>query len=101
MTTTGPDGALVAELADGLQRGGEPRHADGEAGRRHVLAAEAADEAVIAPAPADRAEHDGLALLVRHLEGELRFEDGAGVVFEAADDGRIDLNSVRAIASGI
>ena len=51
---------------------------------------EAADEAVIAPAAADRAEADGAALFVFHLEGELGLEDGAGVVFEAADDGRID-----------
>ena len=93
VTTTGPRSALVAELADRLQRRGEPRHADREAGRRHVLAAEAADQAVIAPSPADRAEDDGLALLVGHLERELRLEDGAGVVFEAADDGGIDPNS--------
>ena len=86
VTTTGPEQTLIAELADRLQRRGEPRHADGETGRRNILAAEAADEAVIAPSPADRAEDDGLAFLVRHFEGELRLEDGPGVIFQAADD---------------
>ena len=86
--------AFVVELADGFQRGGEPRDADGETGRRNVFAAEAADEAVVAPSPADRAEDDRLAFFVRHFEGELGFEDGAGVVFEAADDGGIDTDSI-------
>ena len=55
---------------------------------------EAADQPVIAPAAADRAEHDRLALLVRDLERQLGLEDGAGVVFEAADDRGIDSDAV-------
>ncbi len=68
----------------------QPRHADGEAGRGDRLGAEAGDEAVITPAAADRAEADGTAVLVLDLEGEFGLEDGAGVVFEAADDGGVD-----------
>ena len=63
------------------------------------LAAEATDEAIVAPAPADGAEDDGLAFLVRDLEGELRLEDGAGVVFEAAHDGGIDHDLIRSYDS--
>ena len=49
-----------------------------------------ADEPVVAPAAADRAEADGLALVVLGLERQFNFVDRAGVVFEAADDGGID-----------
>ena len=47
---------------------------------------EALDEAVVAPAAADRAEAHGLAVLVDDRDGDLGFEHGAGVVLEAADD---------------
>ena len=58
-------------------------------------AAEAGDEAVVAATATDGAEDDVLALLVLHLEGEFDLEDRAGVVFEAADDGGVDLDAVR------
>ena len=83
------------ELAEMLERGHEPRHADGESGGRHRLAAEARHEAVIAPAARDRAEADGLAVVAFDFEGEIGFVDGAGVIFEAADDGGVD--TIRSI----
>src|SRR6185312_9469777 len=70
----------------------QARDADREAGRRNRLLTEAGDEAVIAPAAADRAEADRLPVLANRFEGELRFEDGAGVIFEPAHDGGIDAN---------
>ena len=63
----------------------QARDADGEAGGRHLLAEEALDEAIVAPAAADRAEAHGLAVLVDDGNGDLGFEHGAGVVLEAAD----------------
>ena len=90
-TTTGPGARPDAlDLAEHLQRREQARDADGEAGRRHRLAAEARDQTVIAPAAADRAEAHGAAVLVLHLEGQLGLVDRAGVVFEAAHDGGID-----------
>ena len=56
---------LAVELADQRERRLQPRDADGESGRRHRLAAEARDEAVVTPSPADRAEPHRPALLVR------------------------------------
>ena len=61
---------------------------------------EAADEPVIAPAAADRAEAHRAAVLVLDLKGQLGLVDGAGVVFEAAHDGRVDDDAV-AIARGV
>ena len=72
--------------ADQVQRRLQARDADGEAGGGHLLAGEARDEIVVAPAAADGAEADGVALLVLGRDQQLGFEDGAGVVFEAADD---------------
>ncbi len=97
-TTTGPDGVGGVALAERGQRGLQPRHADREAGRRHVVLHEAADQPVVAPAAADRAEARRLALLVDGLEQQLRLEDGAGVVFKAAHDRRIDADAVRPVA---
>src|SRR5262249_2057441 len=77
----------------------QARDADGETGRRHVVAAEAADEAVVAPAAADRAEAHRPAFVVLDLEGELHLEDGTGVVLQAAHDGGIDTNAIFSIAS--
>ncbi len=85
---------LVIELADQGQRGLQPRHADGEAGRRHRLAAEARHEAVVAPAAADRAEAHRAAFLVLGFEQQFNLVDRAGVVLEAADDGGIDPDSI-------
>ena len=81
-------GGLV--LVERGKRRLQARHADGEAGGRHLLAGEAGDEIVVAPAAADRAEADRAALLVLHLEGQLGLEHRAGVVLEPADDRRID-----------
>ena len=77
---------------DRAQRRKQPRDADRKAGRRNRLRAEARDEPVIAPAAADRAEADRPAVVVLDLEGQLRLEDGAGVIFEPANDGGIDTN---------
>ena len=56
------DGGLV--LVDGGERGLQARDADGEAGGGHLGAEEALDQAVVAPAAADRAEAHGLAVFV-------------------------------------
>ena len=85
---------LLSELAERGERRLQARHADGEAGRRHRLAAEARDEPVIAPAAADRAEAHRAAFLVLDFEGQFNFVDRAGVVFEAADDGGVDANAI-------
>ena len=86
------------ELAEVLQRRHQARDADGKAGRRHRLAAEARDQPVIAPAAADRAEADDLALLVGDFGQQFGLVDRAGVIFEAADDGGIDRMRSGAIA---
>ena len=85
---------LVVELAEQRERGLQARDADGETGRRHRLAAEARDQAVVAPAAADRAEAHGAAFFVFGFERQFNFVDRAGVVLEAADDGFIDLDSI-------
>ncbi len=69
----------------------QPRHADRKTGRRNRFAAKARDEPVIAAAAADRAEPHGMTEFVFHREGQFGLEDGAGVIFEAADDGGVDL----------
>ena len=79
------------------QRGLQARDADGEAGGRNLLAGEAGDEIVVAAAAADRAEADRPAFFVLGFDQQLGFEHGAGVVLEAADDGRVDTNSTVAI----
>ena len=89
MTTTGPGSVFGLDLAEIFERGEEPRHADGKSGRRHRLAAKARHQAVIAPAAADRAEARRAVGAVGG-EGQFNFEDRAGVIFEAADDGGID-----------
>ena len=55
-------------------------------------------EAVVASAAADRAEAHELAVFVLRLDQEFGFEHGAGVVFEATNDGGIDADTVDAIA---
>ena len=57
------------------------------------------DQAVVAPAAADRAEAHRAAFLVLGLEGQFNFVDRAGVIFEAADDGGIDANAVMLVSS--
>ena len=88
------------ELAEMLERGHEPRHADGESGGRHRLAAKARDESVIASAAADRTEADRIAL-VFGLKGQIGFVDRAGVIFEAADDGGVDDDAAIGIACAV
>ncbi len=75
---------------DRPQRREQPRHADRKAGRRDWIGAKAGDEAVIAPAAADRAEANGPAVFAGRLEGQLGFEDGAGIIFETAHDRGVD-----------
>ncbi len=50
-----------ADLAERLETEQETRHADGDTGRRHLLAGEALDETVIASAADDGAKADRLA----------------------------------------
>ena len=91
------DGALhgfSGELAEGLEAVEQARHADGESGGRNLLAGEALDEAVIASAAHHRAEADRLPALVFDGRGQLSFEHGAGVIFEAADDGGVDADAL-------
>ncbi len=51
---------FARELAEGLEAVEQARHADGESGGRNLLAGEALDETVIAPAAHYRAEPDRL-----------------------------------------
>src|SRR5262249_38303538 len=88
----------LAEMGEG---GEQARHADREAGRRHRLAAESRDEAVITPAAADRAEAHRLAIVAGGGEGEFDLVDGAGVVLEAADDGGVDNDATIEIAGSL
>src|SRR5262249_51168221 len=85
---------LRLDLAEMLERREQARHADREAGGRHRLAAEARDEAIVAPAAADRAKAHGPAALVLRLERQLHLVDRAGVILEAAHDRRIDADAV-------
>ena len=80
------------ELAEGLEAVEQARHADGESGGRNLLAGEALDKTVIAPAAHYRAEPDRLPALVLDGCGQLSFEHGAGVIFEATDDGGINIH---------
>src|SRR5690606_39957758 len=79
------------------QRRHQARDADGKARGWNGLAHETRDEAIVTPATADRPEDDLFSLLVGDVEGEFGFEDRASVVFEAAHDGGIDLDAVRAV----
>ena len=96
----GAGGVGGREIAGELQRIGEARDADREAGRGDGLAAEARDEAIVAAAATDGAEDDVLALLVGDGEGEFDLEDGAGVVFEAADDRGVEDDAIVEAGSG-
>ena len=88
----GTEFRLGVELAEHRQRGLQPRNADGKSGRRHRLAAKTRDQPVITPAAADRAEANRAAFFVLGLDQQFNFKNGAGVIFETADDGRIDLD---------
>ena len=50
------------------------------------------------PVAADRAEAHDLAVLVGNFDQEFGFVNGAGVVFETADDGGVYADAVGAIA---
>src|SRR5579863_2539147 len=75
---------------NGAQRREQARDADRKAGRGNLFAAKPRDKPVVPAAAADRAEADRLAVLAGRFEGQLGFEDGAGVIFEASDDGGVD-----------
>ena len=94
VTTTGPGSGFSPSLPSAVERRLQPRDADGEAGRRHRLAAEARHQPVITPAAADRAEAHRAAFLVFGFDQQFNFVDRAGVVLEAADDGGIDANTI-------
>src|SRR5205823_198605 len=68
--------------------------ADRDAGRRHLLAGEALDQPVIAPAAHHGAEPDGLAAIVTDRRGQFRLEHGAGVIFQATHYGGIDTDTI-------
>ncbi len=98
IASTTTSGALGAgERPRACKRGQQTADADGNAGRRNLLAGEARDQIVIAPAARDRAEHDLLARFVLDREGELRLEHRAGVIVEPADDAGID-HAIRSVA---
>ena len=59
-------------------------------GGRDLLAGEALDETVIAPAADHRAEADRLPALIFDGRGQLGLEHRAGVIFEATDDGGVE-----------
>ena len=80
-------GLLALEGAEG---GEEAVDADAGAAGGHLLAREALDEVVVAPAAGHGTEAAGAALLVDDLSGQLGLEDRAGVVGEAAHDGGIE-----------
>ncbi len=96
-TTTGAEGFCFL-FADERERRLQARDADREAGRGDLLARKARDEIVVTAATADGAEADGLAVVAFDLERQLGFEDGAGVIFEAADDGLIEPNAVLVVS---
>ena len=88
---------LFVELADQRECGLQSRDADRKSGCRHRLAAKARNQSIIASAAADRAKAHGPTFFVFGVEEEFYFKDWAGVIFEAADDGWVDLNPVRLI----
>ena len=100
VTTTGPGAGLASSLPISVSAAcrrdtpmekpvagtGSPRKRD--------------DEPVVAPAAADRAEAHGPAFFVLGLEQEFDLVDGAGVVFEPADDGGIDADACSSVVRG-
>jgi hypothetical protein len=90
----GPDPALGAECGE------QPVDADRHAGRGHRLTGEALHEVVVTPAARHAAELARTALLVEDFEGEFRLEHRTGVVAEAAHDGGVNDDAVRAEALG-
>src|SRR4051794_39908844 len=93
-----PERRLGVEIAEHGQRSLQPRHPDRKSGRRHRLASKARDQPVISSAAADRTEANRAAFFVLGFEREFYFVDRAGIVLQAAHDGRIDANAIRAVA---
>src|SRR5262249_21682935 len=92
--------SLGRDLAEMLQRRHQPRHADGEAGRRHRLAAKTRDQSVVASTAADRAEANRFAVLTRDGERQLNLVDRARIIFEPAHDRPIYLDASLVIPCG-
>src|SRR3984885_915250 len=90
---------LGFNLANLFQRRGQARHADGKSRRRHRLAAKARDEAVVTSTAADRAEARRAVFAVGR-ECQFNFEHRAGVIFETANDARIEADAIRAVIRG-
>ena len=81
-------------FAEALEAEQEARDADGDAGGRDLLAGEALDQPVIAPAADHRAEPDGLPALVFDRRCQLSLEHRAGVIFQTTHDRGVNSNSV-------
>src|SRR5665213_1376378 len=90
---------FAAELAERGERGLQARYADGKSGRRHRLAAKARHQTIVTSAAADRTKADWPAFVVLGFDQQFNFENRAGVIFETADDGVIDLDPVSVTAS--
>src|SRR5262249_60757554 len=88
-------------LAVTLEAGGRAEHADRASGGRALLAGEALDEAVIAPAAHHRSDADRLPALVFDRREELSLEHGASVIFEAAHDGGVDADASVVVACSL
>src|ERR1044072_938648 len=90
----------VFVFAKALEAEQETRHANGDAGGWDLLAGEALDKPIIAPAADHRPEPDGLALVARDWRGQLSLEHRSGIVLQPTDDGGIHPDPIG-IASAI
>src|SRR5581483_1362683 len=91
---------LGVELLQARERIHQARNTDGDAGRRDIVGTKAPDQAVIAPTARNRAEPHRPAILARDRRSQLALEYRAGIVFEAAHDGRIDRDLAVAVLRG-
>ena len=92
---------LSAELAQHGERREQTRYTDRKARRRDRFTTKTSDQAVIPSATRHRAKTHRLAVIALHFECEFSLENGAGVIFEATDDGRVNYHaSIIISASG-